>query len=61
VAAESFLGQRGLKIVHHLDNKEIENTFLLHENGTLIGQITGSFRFAIASPNNDPQIRISST
>jgi len=52
---ESFLEQRGLKIVTHLDNKEIEKTFLLNENGSLIGQITGSFRFAMASPNNDPQ------
>jgi len=49
---ESFLEQRGLKIVKHLDNREIEKTFLLNENGSLIGQITGSFRFAMASPNN---------
>jgi len=47
---ESFLEQRGLKIVNHLDNEEIERTFLLNENGSLIGQITGSFRFAMASP-----------
>ena len=52
---ESFLEKRGLKIVNHLDNKEIEKTFLLNENGSLVGQITGSFRFAMASPNNDPQ------
>jgi methyltransferase (TIGR00027 family) len=52
---ESFLEQRGLKIVNHLDNKEIEKTFLLNENGSLIGQITGSFRFAMASPNNKLQ------
>jgi len=52
---ESFLEQKGLRIVNHLDNKEIEKTFLLNENGSLIGQITGSFRFAMASPNNDPQ------
>jgi len=49
---ESFLEQRGLKIVNHLDNREIEKTFLLNEKGSLIGQITGSFRFATASPNN---------
>jgi len=48
----SFLEQRGLKIVNHLDNEEIERTFLLNENGSLIGQITGSFRFAMASPYN---------
>ncbi len=47
-----FLEQRGLKMVDHLDNKEIEKTFLLNENGSLIGQITGAFRFAMASPNN---------
>jgi methyltransferase (TIGR00027 family) len=51
----SFLEQRGLKIVNHLDNKEIEKTFLLNEKGSLIGRITGWFRFAMASPNNDPQ------
>jgi len=49
---ESFLEQRGLKMVDHLDNKEIEKTFLLYENGSLIGQISGAFRFAMASPNN---------
>lgn len=46
---ESFLEQRGLKIVNHLDNREIEKTFLLNENGSLIGQITGSFRFVLAT------------
>ena len=49
---ESFLEQRGLKMVDHLDNKEIEKTLLVNENGSLIGQITGAFRFAMASPNN---------
>ncbi len=53
--AESFLEQRGLKIVDHLDNKEIEETFLLHDNGTPIGQITGHFRFVLASPNKRSQ------
>jgi hypothetical protein len=47
----SFLEQRGLKIVSHLDNKEIERTFLLDENGSQIGQITGHFRFVLASAN----------
>ena len=46
----SFLEQRGLKIVNHLNNREIEKTFLLNENGSLIGQITGHFRFVLASP-----------
>ncbi len=49
---ESFLKQRGLKMVDHLDNEEIERTFLLNENGSLIGQITGHFRIVMASPNN---------
>ncbi len=53
--AESFLEQRGLKIVNHLDNKEIEKMFLLNDNEILIGQITGLFRFAMASPINGPQ------
>ena len=52
---ESFLEQRGLKIVNHLDNREIEKMFLLNENGSSIGQITGWFRFAMASPNNKSQ------
>jgi len=46
---ESFLEQRGLKIENHLDNREIEQTFLLDESGSLLGQITGSFRFVLAS------------
>ncbi len=49
---ESFLEQRGLRIDNHLDNREIEQTFLLDESGSLLGQITGSFRFVLASPNN---------
>jgi methyltransferase (TIGR00027 family) len=52
---ESFLEQRGLKMVDHFDNKEIEKTFLINENGLLIGQITGHFRFVLASPNSGPQ------
>lgn len=48
---ESFLEQRGLKLVTHLDNREIENEFLLNANGSLIGQINGSFRFVSASPD----------
>ncbi|MBU0514968.1 MAG: SAM-dependent methyltransferase [Proteobacteria bacterium] len=49
---ESFLEKRGLKVVNHLDNKEIEEKYLLDENGLLIGRITGSFRFVSASPNS---------
>jgi len=49
---ESFLEQRGLKIVSHLDTREIEKTFLSDEKGSSIGQLNGLFRFAIASPTN---------
>ena len=34
---ESFLEGRDLKMIDHLDNEEIEKTFLLNENGSLIG------------------------
>jgi methyltransferase (TIGR00027 family) len=53
-AIESFLAKRGLKIVKHFNTKEIEKTFLLDKNGSLIGHITGLFRFAMASPDNEP-------
>jgi methyltransferase (TIGR00027 family) len=49
---ESFLEQRDLKMIDHMDNGEIEGTYLLNENGTLIGQITGHFRFVVASHKN---------
>jgi methyltransferase (TIGR00027 family) len=52
---ESFLEIKGLRITNHWGNEEIENTFLLNDNGSLTGQITGLFRFAMASPNHDPQ------
>jgi methyltransferase (TIGR00027 family) len=51
-AIESFLGQRGLKIVHHLDNEEIERACLVDEDGSLIGRVTGHFRFVVASPRH---------
>jgi len=50
---ESFLEQRGLRIIEHLNNYEIEKTLLLNDNGSLKGQITGLFRFAMVSPIND--------
>ena len=50
--AEAFLAQRGLKMVAHLDNEEIERTFLLKEDGALLGRITGHFRFMSSSPKN---------
>ncbi len=48
--AESFLGQRGLKMKSHLNSEEIERTYLLDTNGALLGQIIGHFRFVMASP-----------
>lgn len=50
---ESYLEARGLKIINHLDNKEIESEFLVAEDGSLPGPITGHFRFVLASPIND--------
>ena len=49
---ESYLEQRGLKKLDHLDNGEIERTFLVKDNGALLGQITGHFRFVSASPKS---------
>lgn len=49
---ESFLAQRDLKMIDHLDNEEIESAFLLDDNGSLIGRMTGHFRFVLASPKN---------
>jgi len=40
-----FLTQRGFKLLTHMDNTEIEHTFLTRANGSLIGLITGHFRF----------------
>jgi len=48
---ESFLEGRNLKMTGHLDNEEIEKKFLTMDNGALIGQMTGHFRFVSASPN----------
>jgi len=47
---ELFLEQRGLKIINHLDSEQIEKMFLLQENGSLIGKVSGIFRFTVASP-----------
>lgn len=47
---ETLLEQRGLKMIEHLDNAEIEKTFLMEDNGRLLGQMTGHFRFVIAAP-----------
>ena len=45
----SFLEQSGLKVVEHFNNQEIEKAYLLDDSGTLLGNITGNFRFVTAS------------
>ena len=50
---DSFLDQRGLKLVDHFDNEQIERTFLHDDDGSLLGQITGHFRLAAASPKSN--------
>jgi methyltransferase (TIGR00027 family) len=45
----SFLEQRGLKLVDHMTNDEIERAYLMGDAGKLIGHITGHFRFVLAS------------
>lgn len=47
----SFLEQRDLRVVEHLDNAEIERRYLLDDSGSLLGQITGHFRFVLAARN----------
>ena len=49
-AIESFLMDRGLRMIEHLDNKGIELKYLVDNNGSLIGRITENFRFVLASP-----------
>jgi methyltransferase (TIGR00027 family) len=51
----SFLEERGLRMVEHLDNEEIERTLLLNEDRSSIGRITGVFRFVLASPSGQGQ------
>lgn len=49
---ESYLEQRNLKMVEHLDNAEIERRFLTADDGSLIGHIPGYFRFVLTTPKN---------
>ncbi|MEN8242829.1 MAG: SAM-dependent methyltransferase [Chloroflexota bacterium] len=46
----TYLEKRGLKVLEHLDNHEIEKRFLLDDQGDLIGHMTGHFCFVLASP-----------
>jgi methyltransferase (TIGR00027 family) len=52
----SYLEKLGLKMIAHLDNEEIERTYLLNENGALLGHMTGLFRFVSASPNTETEM-----
>jgi len=47
---ETFLVERGLCMLEHLDNEAIEQKYLLDDHGALIGRMTGIFRFVTASP-----------
>jgi methyltransferase (TIGR00027 family) len=49
---KSFLEERGLKMVNHMNAHEIEKSFLLDDKELTIGPITGVFRFVQAAPNN---------
>jgi methyltransferase (TIGR00027 family) len=46
---EAFLAERNLRMVEHLDNQEIEKRFLTDERDSLIGPVTGHFRFVVAA------------
>jgi methyltransferase (TIGR00027 family) len=48
---ESFLDRRGLKLVRHLDHKQIAEPFSTGKNEALMGAINELFRFSMASPN----------
>ena len=50
----SFLDQRGLKMVEHLDHQQLEKMFLLKDDGTVIGRPNGVFRIVTASPKHNP-------
>ncbi|KMY67056.1 hypothetical protein AAU61_14045 [Desulfocarbo indianensis] len=48
---ESFLAERGLRLVKHYDPAQIMNTFLLAEDGKPIGRPNGLFRLTVAAPS----------
>ncbi len=52
---ESYLDQRGLRIIEHLNSKEMEKRFLTNENGSLIGRVNEWFCIVLASPISKPQ------
>ena len=47
---ESFFADMNLRMIEYLDNEAIEHKYLLDDNESLIGRMTGNFRFVCASP-----------
>lgn len=47
---ETFLADRNLEIMAHLDKEAIEGEFLTRADGSRLGQITGHFRFVAVRP-----------
>ena len=47
---ETFLTERNLKLVSHLDKEAIEGEYLTRPDGSRLGQITGHFRFVTVRP-----------
>lgn len=47
---ESFLEQRGLKVIDHLENNALENKFLTREDGSLIGHMMAAYCVVSAMP-----------
>ncbi len=47
---KSFLAERNLRMIDHMDDRAIERKYLTDDNGSLIGRMSGKFRFVCASP-----------
>ncbi|MBN1264445.1 MAG: SAM-dependent methyltransferase [Anaerolineales bacterium] len=47
---DSFLEQRGLRVIRRLNNAAIEAEYLQREDGSTLGPMTGHFRFVVAKP-----------
>ena len=47
---DTFLAQRGLKLVRRLDPGQIEKAYLLKADGSSLGQPNGLFRLVVVSP-----------
>jgi len=51
-ALPSFLNERGLDLVEHLDTGEMESAYSTGDAGAPTGKVTGFFRFAVARPTD---------